>query len=59
MPDLTPCGALRLNDKYKTNENTFYFSITFGYRNAVAKHREIFDFPRKYVRKAFGFETEI
>jgi hypothetical protein len=46
MRDLSFCGTMKLNDIYKVHPETYYFSITFGYRNNLSsKSRESLKLP--------------
>jgi len=61
MPDLTHCAALEYNETYLTHPDTFYFSITQGYRTAhrKPKNREVFKLPHKLANKGIAFDPEI
>ena len=60
MRDLGYCKSSKLNDKYDTHEATYYFSITFGYRNNNSlKGRDVNTVHNKIVRSSIGFDTDL
>ena len=61
MPSLTHCAVLEFNDKYVTHPDTYYFSITQGYRqpHRKPKNRELFKLPFKLSRKSLSFESGV
>jgi hypothetical protein len=44
--DLNPYGLMMQNDLLKTNEGTYYISITNGFENALqTKERDVLSIP--------------
>jgi hypothetical protein len=44
--DLNPYGLMKLNEKIGTDSNTYYFSITTGFKdNQYTKPRDVFQLP--------------
>jgi hypothetical protein len=58
--DLNPYGLMKLNEKLKTDSNTYYFSITSGFKDTkISKAREVFKTPSHISNLAVGFDLDI
>ncbi|CDW85644.1 UNKNOWN [Stylonychia lemnae] len=58
--DLNPAGMIQLNTIVQSNPNTYYFSITNGYRdNNTIKSREILRIHKKITDQALGYKIDM
>ena len=57
MKDLCHCGTIKLSQKYKTNEKTYYFALTYGYKDNVStrKQRDVSTLPTKAISNSLGY----
>ncbi len=57
--DLNPEGLMKLNSLIGCEPNTYYFSITTGFkRNVTSQSRELFKLPKQISNKAMGFDLD-